>query len=64
VLEAARAVSEARPDAPLVLQPATPCGTVRRAPSPARALSLQQAALRVHHDVRVIPQVHRLAGQL
>jgi 7-carboxy-7-deazaguanine synthase len=64
VLEAARAIAEARPEAPLVLQPATPFGSVKRAPSAARALSLQEAALRVHADVRVIPQVHRLAGQL
>ena len=64
ILEAARAVSEARPDAPLVLQPASPCGAVKRAPSPARALHLQQAALRIHRDVRVIPQVHKLAGQM
>ena len=64
ILEAARAVSDARPDAPLVLQPASPCGAVKRAPSAARALHLQQAALRIHRDVRVIPQVHKLAGQL
>jgi 7-carboxy-7-deazaguanine synthase len=64
VLEAARAVAEMRPDSPLVLQPATPLGPIKRAPSPERALRLQEAALRVHGDVRVIPQVHRLAGQL
>jgi 7-carboxy-7-deazaguanine synthase len=64
IVEAARAVSSARPDAPLVLQPASPCGAVKRAPSPARALHLQQAALRIHKDVRVIPQVHKLAGQM
>ena len=64
VLEAARAVAELRPDAPLVLQPCSPCGTVRARPSPARVLWLQEAALRVHKDVRVIPQVHRLTGQM
>jgi organic radical activating enzyme len=64
VLAAARAVAEVRPEAPLVLQPASPFGTVTRAPSPARALRLQEAALAVHKDVRVIPQVHRLSGQL
>ena len=64
VLEAARAVAEARPEAPLVLQPASPFGAVKHAPSPARALRLQEAALKVHADVRVIPQVHRLSGQL
>jgi organic radical activating enzyme len=64
VLEAARAVAEARPEAPLVLQPASPFGAVKRSPTPARALRLQEAALRVHADVRVIPQVHRLSGQL
>lgn len=64
VIEAATAIAEIRPDAPLVLQPVTPCGGVSRAPAPAAALALQEAALRVHRDVRVIPQVHRLAGQL
>jgi 7-carboxy-7-deazaguanine synthase len=64
IVEAARAVAQARPDAPLVLQPASPFGSVKRSPSPERALRLQEAALRVHDDVRVIPQVHRLSGQL
>jgi 7-carboxy-7-deazaguanine synthase len=64
VLAAARAVADVRPDAPFILQPASPFGTVARAPSPARALELQQAAQAVHDDVRVIPQVHRMMGQL
>jgi organic radical activating enzyme len=64
VLDAARALAELRPDAPLVLQPASPAGEVRSRPSAARALRLQEAALAVHRHVRVIPQVHRLSGQM
>jgi 7-carboxy-7-deazaguanine synthase len=64
VLEAARAVAELRPEAPLVLQPCTPFGAVKRAPSAEKCLSLHEAALAEHRDVRVIPQVHRLMGQL
>ncbi len=64
ILEAARAVAELRPDIPLVLQPCSPFGPVQRAPSPKRCLLLHEAALRSHSDVRVIPQVHRLMGQM
>jgi organic radical activating enzyme len=63
VIEAAQAVAAIRPDAPLILQPASPAGSVRARPSPERSLRLQEAALRVHRSVRVIPQVHRLTGQ-
>ncbi len=64
VLEAARAVAELRPDVPLILQPVSPFGSVRRSPSAQKALTLQAAALKVHRHVRVVPQVHRLMGQL
>ena len=64
VLEAARAVAELRPDVPLVLQPVSPMGPIRRAPSPSKTLALHAAAPGVHRRVRVIPQVHRLMGQL
>jgi organic radical activating enzyme len=64
VLEAARAVAELRPDVPLVLQPCSPFGPVKRAPSPEKSLALHAKALDVHRDVRVIPQVHRLIGQM
>ncbi len=64
ILEAARAVAELRPDIPLVLQPCSPFGPVKRAPSPERCLLLHEAALRSHSDVRVVPQVHRLMGQM
>jgi len=64
ILAAARAVAELRPDIPLVLQPATPFGGFRDAPSPDRVLAAQEAAMAVHGDVRAIPQIHRLSGQM
>jgi 7-carboxy-7-deazaguanine synthase len=64
ILEAAEVVAAERPDVPLILQPCSPFGGVKSAPSPETALKFQEAALRVHRDVRVVPQVHRLMGQI
>jgi organic radical activating enzyme len=64
VIAAACALAELRPDVPLILQPCSPSGRVKRSPSPARCLALHETALRAHSDVRVVPQVHRLMGQL
>lgn len=55
-------VAEIRPSIPLVLQPATPHGSVCQAPSAERLLALQSLAKQKLEDVRVIPQVHRLMG--
>jgi organic radical activating enzyme len=60
---AARAVAEARADAPFILQPCTPFRHVREAPSPERAIRLADVASEMLRDVRVIPQVHRLLRQ-
>jgi len=51
-------------DIPLVLQPVsrTECGP--DPPSPARSLALQALAKQFVRDVRVIPQMHKLMGQL
>jgi organic radical activating enzyme len=48
----------------VVLQPVTPFGRVREAPSPQRMLALAARASRILADVRVIPQTHRLTGVL
>lgn len=48
----------------LFLQPVTPFGEVARAPTPAQVLELQESALAVLADVRVVPQTHRFLGQL
>lgn len=64
VLTAVRMVSRIAPGTPLILQPVTPMGQIKTTPTVQRMLDLHDAALRVHKDVRVIPQVHALMGQL
>jgi len=51
------------PESMLVLQPVTPTGNVRPI-SPQRILALQSYAARHHADVRVMPQAHKMMGQL
>ncbi|TMC50633.1 MAG: 7-carboxy-7-deazaguanine synthase QueE [Chloroflexi bacterium] len=64
-LEAAvRMVAETAPAITVYLQPVTPFGAVLATPSPERVLDLQARALRWHRDVRVVPQTHRLIGQM
>jgi hypothetical protein len=48
----------------LILQPATPFAGWKDVPSPDRVLAAQEAAMAVHGDVRAIPQIHRLSGQM
>lgn len=57
VLAAAALVRDVAPEVPLVLQPVGPGGV-----PPAHLLGLQEAALGLLRDVRVIPQTHRLMG--
>ena len=57
-------VSETAPDAPVFLQPVTPFGTVEAAPTPEQVLEWHDRALALHADVRVVPQTHKLIGQL
>jgi 7-carboxy-7-deazaguanine synthase len=62
IAEAAAFVHARLPGAPFVLQPVTPYGA-RPDPVPLPLLyALHAAAAARHPDVRVIPQVHRLAG--
>ncbi len=61
---AIRMVASAGPDMEVFLQPVTPHGPVTAIPSPAHMLALQEAALRVHPHVRVLPQTHKQIGQL
>ncbi len=49
---------------PLVLQPVTPYGSIRRGPAPVRLIELQDMATQQLADVRVIPQTHKIMGQL
>lgn len=57
---AARLVAAVRGEVPLVIQPVSGRG---RPPSADRLLRLQDAALGVLADVRVIPQTHKMMGQ-
>ena len=46
------------------LQPLTPFGAARTAPTPGQVLALHDRALRAHPRVRVVPQTHKAIGQL
>lgn len=61
--KAAALICGVRPDMPMILQPVTGSGGVCGI-SPARALALQRQALRKLADVRIIPQTHKMMGQL
>jgi 7-carboxy-7-deazaguanine synthase len=57
-------VHETAPEAEVYLQPVTPFGSVAAAPLPDQVLGWQELALRLHPRVRVVPQTHKLIGQL
>jgi len=61
---AARTIADVRPGMPLILQPVTPFGTSQQPPAPAQLLDFQVLGLRYLADVRVIPQTHKMIGQL
>ncbi len=60
----ARASDAAGVPVELYLQPVTPFGAVRSAPTPERVLELQALALNHYPAVRVVPQTHKAIGQL
>jgi organic radical activating enzyme len=64
VIEAAEMVASVDPQVVLVLQQVTPFGRVKSSPDPTQMLVLQDACLRVHPNTRVIPQTHKLTGQM
>lgn len=61
---AVRLVASVNPDLPLVLQPVSPVPGGPPPPGPEQTLRLHALARRHLSHVRVIPQVHRLAGWL
>jgi len=61
--EAARVVADVNSEVPLVLQPVTPVGDVA-APRPVQILRLHAVAKKILPNVRVIPQTHKITGQL
>jgi organic radical activating enzyme len=60
--EAAARIAAAHPEATLVLQPVTPFGGVRAAPSAERLLEVFLRLSKALPDVRMIPQTHRQIG--
>lgn len=49
---------------PLILQPVTPYGIVRHPPDPDQVLAWQARARQALTQVRVIPQTHKMIGQI
>jgi 7-carboxy-7-deazaguanine synthase len=62
--EAAALIKEVDEKIPLVLQPVSPHGPVKHRPTAEELLAFHAVAKRKLKDVRVIPQMHRLAGML
>lgn len=60
--EAWARIAEVDPGVPVVLQPVTPFGRVREAPTAQRLLALVERASRTLGDVRLIPQTHPIIG--
>ena len=56
-------LEEQAPDALFIIQPVTPYGGCKAA-SPEKILACQSYALKHLKDVRVIPQTHKMIGQL
>src|SRR5207302_8478391 len=64
-LDAAVAMAaDVAPGSTVYLQPVTPFAALPRAPTPDQVLRLHERALRLHPDVRVVPQTHKLIDQL
>ena len=62
--EVARRIAAIDAKVPLVLQPVTPMGKVRTAPSADQMLPHHRACEALLTDVRLIPQTHRVYGAL
>lgn len=62
--DAVMMVADVAPEVTIYLQPVTPFAAVTDAPSPEQVLAWHELALRIHDDVRVVPQTHKMIGQL
>jgi organic radical activating enzyme len=60
--EAAARIASVDRGLTLILQPVTPCGAVREAPSAQRVLEIFLRLSRTLADVRMIPQTHKRVG--
>jgi organic radical activating enzyme len=59
-----KAIAEINREIPLVLQPVTPVREIKHGPTPEQMISFHAIAKRHLSNVRVIPQVHKMLGQL
>jgi organic radical activating enzyme len=57
-------IKEIDSDIPLILQPVTPYGSVQTPPSSEQMLQWQGRAKQALRNVRVIPQTHKITGQI
>lgn len=64
VAESARILAETAPGTLFVLQPLTPFGPAKKAPTARQLLHWQALAGRAIRHVRVIPQCHKMTGNL
>ena len=62
-LQAVELVAKISPEILFILQPVTPFNTVKAA-SPQKILNFQALALKFLRDVRIIPQTHKIIGNL
>lgn len=62
--EVCRGLAEVAPEVALILQPVTPTGGVKQAPSSRQLLEWLRQCGEMHSDVRVIPQTHLSYGAL
>ncbi len=64
IATAVKVVADIEPETPFVIQPMTPFGSAQNPPTQAQLLSWQEMAGDKLHDVRVIPQSHKMMGAL
>jgi len=62
--EAARVITDISPETLIILQPMTPFGDAKNAPTPAQLFEWQARLRAVLPHVRVIPQCHKMMGAL
>jgi organic radical activating enzyme len=62
--EACEIIAGINSEIPLVLQPVTPFGPIKHRPNPDAIMALHAVAKRRLNKVLVIPQVHRIMGQM
>ncbi len=61
ITEIASTIASVNPGIPLIIQPVTPNEEVHACPGPS-LISLHEAAHKILHTVRVIPQTHKILG--